>query len=130
LHFWIFLCSSAQHLYSSYSLPSLSRKRPFFFFLSFLVSPTMRVSQVSAFLAVGVSLATGEVLQNCTTSFQTITAAAAFAALDPGWNLGNTLDATPNEGSWNNPPVQASTFAQVKARGFKSIRIPGTKYSS
>ncbi|EHK96385.1 putative endoglucanase B [Glarea lozoyensis 74030] len=56
----------------------------------------------------------------------TSSAAAAFAALDPGWNLGNTLDAVPNEGSWNNPPAQASTLAQVKARGFKSIRIPVT----
>jgi endoglucanase len=42
-----------------------------------------------------------------------------------GWNLGNTLDATPNEGSWNNPPVKPETFDDVKKAGFKSIRLPG-----
>ncbi|KAI0475707.1 glycoside hydrolase family 5 protein [Xylariaceae sp. FL0804] len=46
--------------------------------------------------------------------------------LNPGWNLGNTLDATPTEGSWNNPPVEAGTFKQVAAAGFKSVRIPVT----
>lgn len=61
----------------------------------------------------------------CPTSFQPVTAAAAFEALNPGWNLGNTLDAVPTEGSWNNAPVVPSTFDAVKAKGFKSIRIPG-----
>src|ERR1700753_219668 len=42
-----------------------------------------------------------------------------------GWNLGNTLAATPDEGSWNNPPVDPSTFDDIKAAGFKSVRIPG-----
>lgn len=62
----------------------------------------------------------------CTSTFTPVTASAVFAALDPGWNLGNTLDATPDEGSWNNPPVQATTFSQIQAKGFKSVRIPGT----
>ncbi|KAG8940363.1 hypothetical protein FRC03_005569 [Tulasnella sp. 419] len=46
--------------------------------------------------------------------------------ISPGWNLGNTLDAVPTEGSWNNPPVQAQTFDDIKATGFKSVRIPIT----
>jgi endoglucanase len=48
------------------------------------------------------------------------------AAINPGWNLGNTLDAIPNEGSWNNAPVVASVFDDVKAAGIKSIRLPVT----
>jgi endoglucanase len=63
--------------------------------------------------------------RNCTTTFAPVSASVAFAALDPGWNLGNTLDATPDEGSWNNARVQGTTLSQIEARGFKSIRIPG-----
>ncbi|KAI3546792.1 endoglucanase B [Colletotrichum filicis] len=48
------------------------------------------------------------------------------AQLQPGWNLGNTLDAFPNEDSWNNVPVVAGTFDDVKAFGFNSVRIPVT----
>ncbi|KAI1172571.1 putative cellulase [Nemania sp. FL0916] len=62
----------------------------------------------------------------CDGTFEPITAAEYVAAINPGWNLGNTLDATPDEGSWNNPPVQAETFKDVKAAGFKSVRIPVT----
>ncbi|KAI1823864.1 putative cellulase [Xylaria intraflava] len=63
---------------------------------------------------------------DCTGSFDAISAADWISAINPGWNLGNTLDATPDEGSWNNPPVQAGTFADIKAAGFKSVRIPVT----
>ncbi|OAL05978.1 glycoside hydrolase [Phaeosphaeriaceae sp. SRC1lsM3a] len=49
-----------------------------------------------------------------------------FDALNPGWNLGNTLDAVETEGSWNNPPVVAGTFDDVKKSGYKSIRLPVT----
>src|ERR1700712_2686876 len=88
----------------------------------------MRSFQLFDLLAVALLVTFSEIaaaFQNCTTSFSPVTVSAAFAALNPGWNLGNTLDAIPNEGSWNNPPAQASTLAQVKARGFKSIRVPG-----
>ncbi|KAH8593991.1 putative extracellular endoglucanase [Bisporella sp. PMI_857] len=70
--------------------------------------------------------ATATGTQACTAAFTPVTASAAFAALNPGWNLGNTLDAVPDEGSWNNAPVQASTFTAIAARGFKSVRIPVT----
>ncbi|KAI0533022.1 putative cellulase [Xylaria digitata] len=62
----------------------------------------------------------------CTGTFDAISASDYVAAINPGWNLGNTLDATPDEGSWNNPPVQAETFTDIKAAGFKSVRIPVT----
>ncbi|KAI0803530.1 putative cellulase [Xylaria sp. FL0064] len=63
---------------------------------------------------------------NCTGTFEQISASDYVAAINPGWNLGNTLDATPTEGSWNNPPLQAATFTDIKAAGFKSVRIPVT----
>lgn len=61
----------------------------------------------------------------CTEKFTPITAGDYVAAMEPGWNLGNTLDAIPTEGSWNNAPVVSSTFDDIKAAGFKSVRIPG-----
>jgi len=67
---------------------------------------------------------------NCSGSFDAISAADYVAVINPGWNLGNTLDAIPDEGSWNNPPVKAETFADIKAAGFKSVRIPGTSMAS
>ncbi|KAI0520838.1 putative cellulase [Xylaria bambusicola] len=62
----------------------------------------------------------------CTGNFGRISASEYVAAINPGWNLGNTLDSIPDEGSWNNAPVQAETFADIKAAGFKSVRIPVT----
>jgi hypothetical protein len=61
----------------------------------------------------------------CPGTFTSISAADFVSRVHPGWNLGNTLDAVPNEGSWNNAPVQASTFDTVKSAGFKSVRLPG-----
>ncbi|TKW50987.1 Endoglucanase B [Colletotrichum tanaceti] len=62
----------------------------------------------------------------CPGTFADVSAADFVKAMSPGWNLGNTLDAIPNEGSWNNPPVVERTFDDVKAAGFKSVRIPVT----
>ncbi|WP_053712299.1 cellulase family glycosylhydrolase [Streptomyces sp. NRRL B-3648] len=53
-------------------------------------------------------------------------AADAVAAMQPGWNLGNTLDAIPDETSWGNPPVTKALFDTVRAQGFRSVRIPVT----
>ena len=62
---------------------------------------------------------------NCSNSFEPISAETWVNGVNPGWNLGNTLDATPTEGSWNNPPVDFSTFDVVKSSGFKGVRLPG-----
>jgi aryl-phospho-beta-D-glucosidase BglC (GH1 family) len=49
------------------------------------------------------------------------------SAMQPGWNLGNTLDATgADETSWGNPVVTQAFIQQIAAQGFKSIRIPVT----
>ncbi|MEU0808961.1 cellulase family glycosylhydrolase [Streptomyces sp. NPDC005970] len=54
-------------------------------------------------------------------------ARSAVAAMQPGWNLGNTLDSTgADETSWGNPRVTRELLRSVRAQGFKSIRIPVT----
>ncbi|WP_405969393.1 cellulase family glycosylhydrolase [Streptomyces sp. NBC_00988] len=50
----------------------------------------------------------------------------AVAAMQPSWNLGNTLDAVPDETSWGNPAVTKSLFDTLRAQGFRSVRIPVT----
>ncbi len=46
--------------------------------------------------------------------------------MQPGWNMGNTYDAIPDETSWGNPPVTRELLRKVKSQGFKSIRLPVT----
>ncbi|MGI5174782.1 cellulase family glycosylhydrolase [Dactylosporangium sp. CA-152071] len=54
-------------------------------------------------------------------------AMAAVAAMQPGWNLGNSLDATgADETSWGNPRVTAALLDNIRAQGFNSVRIPVT----
>jgi endoglucanase len=72
------------------------------------------------------ALQASTVAAQCNGSFTDISSKDFLAAADPAWNLGNTLDAIPDEGSWNNPKVQAETFDLVKEAGFKSVRIPVT----
>lgn len=47
-------------------------------------------------------------------------------AMQPGWNLGNTLDATGDETSWGNPKVTKELIEAIRAQGYNSIRIPIT----
>ncbi|KAL4914648.1 glycoside hydrolase superfamily [Aspergillus aurantiobrunneus] len=62
----------------------------------------------------------------CPGTFTPITAEDFVANLHPGWNLGNTLDAIPDEGSWNNAPVEEATLDLIKGSGFNSVRLPVT----
>ncbi|TMR23729.1 cellulase [Nonomuraea turkmeniaca] len=48
------------------------------------------------------------------------------AAMQPGWNLGNTLDAFPDETSWGNPLATKALFQKIRSEGFRSVRIPVT----
>ncbi|MER5935767.1 cellulase family glycosylhydrolase [Streptomyces sp. NPDC001928] len=50
----------------------------------------------------------------------------AVAAMQPSWNLGNTLDAIPDETSWGNPKATRELLETVRAQGFRSVRIPVT----
>lgn len=53
-----------------------------------------------------------------------MTSVAMAKEMSPGWNLGNTLEATPGETAWGNPRANQELFDAVKAAGFKSVRIP------
>jgi endoglucanase len=50
-------------------------------------------------------------------------ALAQFPATAYGWNLGNTLEASPGEGSWA-PAASQALINQVAASGFNTIRLP------
>ncbi|MDQ0111902.1 cellulase family glycosylhydrolase [Paenibacillus harenae] len=47
-------------------------------------------------------------------------------AMQPGWNMGNTFDATGSETSWGNPPTTKELIEKLASQGYKSIRIPIT----
>jgi endoglucanase len=47
-------------------------------------------------------------------------------AMAPGWNLGNTFDASPNETSWGNPETTQAMIQAVQTAGFNTMRIPVT----
>ncbi|SDK88865.1 endoglucanase [Glycomyces sambucus] len=54
------------------------------------------------------------------------TAMEQVAAMQPGWNVGNTLDALGGETAWGNPLITEQLLAHVKSQGFNSIRLPVT----
>jgi endoglucanase len=55
-----------------------------------------------------------------------ITSMTAVKEMGLGWNLGNTLDASPDETSWGNPLTTQAMISAIASAGFKSIRIPIT----
>jgi len=46
--------------------------------------------------------------------------------MSPGWNLGNSFDAAPDETSWGNPTPNQTLIKAVHAAGFKTLRLPVT----
>ena len=62
-------------------------------------------------------------------NFNPISSQEAVKNMSPGWNLANTLEAIPTEGSWNNPPAEEYIFDDIKKAGFRSVRIPVTWYT-
>jgi endoglucanase len=48
------------------------------------------------------------------------------AAMQPGFNIGNSLDAIPDETSWGNPPITQALLQKIKSLGYKSVRLPVT----
>ncbi|MFD5317052.1 cellulase family glycosylhydrolase [Streptomyces sp. NPDC127098] len=54
------------------------------------------------------------------------TAEETVAAMQPGWNVGNTLDAIPDETSWGNPRITRELLAAIHDQGFNSLRLPVT----
>lgn len=53
------------------------------------------------------------------------TAVELAAKMKLGWNIGNTLEASPgSETAWGNPKVTKALIDLIKANGFNAIRIP------
>ncbi|WP_328875612.1 cellulase family glycosylhydrolase [Streptomyces sp. NBC_00287] len=76
----------------------------------------------------GTALAAPDGTRKASPSAVSVPASAmdAVAAMQPSWNLGNTLDAIPNEDSWGNGQTTKATFEKIAAEGFRSVRIPVT----
>jgi endoglucanase len=55
-----------------------------------------------------------------------LTPQQAVTLMAPGWNLGNSFDATPNETSWGNPTPSQALINAVHSAGFKTLRLPVT----
>jgi len=65
------------------------------------------------------------------TLFQTysqLTPMEAVVQMGRGINIGNTLE-PPDEGDWNNPPVEEYYFDDYVAAGFSTVRIPISWYN-
>ncbi len=54
----------------------------------------------------------------------TATAADVAKLMYPGWNLGNTMEASGGETSWQTTKTSQEIINYVKSLGFKSVRIP------
>ncbi|HKO51137.1 MAG TPA: glycoside hydrolase family 5 protein [Polyangiaceae bacterium] len=55
-----------------------------------------------------------------------LTPQQAAKLMSPGWNLGNSFDASPNETSWGNPTPSQTLINAVHSAGFKTLRLPVT----
>ncbi|WP_457356597.1 cellulase family glycosylhydrolase [Roseateles sp. P5_D6] len=57
-------------------------------------------------------------------SMRDLTSVQLSQQMSPAWNIGNSLDASPNETNWGNPLINQQLLNAVKAAGFKTVRIP------
>jgi endoglucanase len=58
------------------------------------------------------------------TDMGSLTSVEFARTMVPGWNVGNSLEASPGETSWGNPLISQKLMDSIKAAGFKSVRIP------
>lgn len=59
------------------------------------------------------------------TDMRDLTSVQLTSEMGVGWNLGNSLEATPgDETAWGNPVVSKHLIDSVKAAGFTAVRIP------
>jgi endoglucanase len=71
----------------------------------------------------GTSAAGGTSSSSNTNPTGKLTPQEAVKLMAPGWNLGNSFDATPNETSWGNPTPNQALIKAVHAAGFKLLRL-------
>lgn len=83
----------------------------------------LKVRLVVSVVTIGLLSATGTSIQR-TPEMAKITGQNYLKLMSPGINLGNTLEAIPNQTAWGNPIPNAAIMKSYKAAGFKSLRIP------
>lgn len=90
--------------------------------------PTWKIlSALAAGLALAASAAVPSAAAPLRRAEEPTTAQSTVAAMQPGWNLGNSLDAVgADETAWGNPVITRELIDGVAAQGFNSIRIPVT----
>ncbi|MYN16361.1 cellulase family glycosylhydrolase [Rugamonas sp. FT107W] len=58
------------------------------------------------------------------TGMRALTSTELAKLMSPGINLGNTLEALPNETAWGNPVPTQALMNAYKAAGFNTVRVP------
>jgi len=58
------------------------------------------------------------------TGMRTVSSVELAKEMVPGWNVGNSLEATGGETSWGNPLISQRLIDSIKAAGFHAVRIP------
>ena len=58
------------------------------------------------------------------TGMRNLTSVEFAKEMVPGWNVGNSLEATGGETAWGNPKITQRLIDSIKAAGFRAIRIP------
>ena len=87
----------------------------------------LAVALAAAAFAIPTAFADPEDQPEDTADTAQLSAAETVAAMQPGWNLGNSLDAVgEDETAWGNPRITPELLDNVRAQGFNSIRIPVT----
>jgi endoglucanase len=98
------------------------RRKP----IRFIAALVAVVAAVAAALTVRTAFAESETAPPEAGAAQ-LSAEQTVAAMQPGWNLGNSLDAVgEDETAWGNPRITPELLDSVRAQGFNSIRIPVT----
>ncbi len=59
-----------------------------------------------------------------TPAMRNLTSLQLSRLMSPGWNLGNSLEATGGETAWGNAATSQALMNAVKAAGFRTVRIP------
>jgi endoglucanase len=83
-------------------------------------------NEVPASFSLNGTTCTGRSTDPTTPPTEDLTPMETVAAMQPGFNLGNSLDAIPDETSWGNYPINQALVADVKDEGFNSLRLPVT----
>jgi endoglucanase len=90
------------------------------------VSPSIEAQSCGSGGGAAVCLSAKDAASNVTVqgAMRNLTSIQLSQQMSPAWNVGNSLDASPNETNWGNPLVNQQLLNAVKAAGFKTVRLP------